>query len=262
MMFRRPPPPPPTYPAPMSEAEVLLEHANVMRKLASDMASQHLTLMLVGDGSPMNNLVRDTVGANRRSIEDAADHLQRLARESRLRPPGLTLWQFVLRVGLAFAVGITIAPFTLMAVFWRSTRSRHVGPSRRSWLGSFRRSARLHRPGSLLRRVPTTRGRTAMGLADRDYMKPASRPTGRVTRLDGSTLDGLQWSRRDHRFVSSPPKTIVRTIMRRAAWSALAIGVFTFAWAIGGSEWAGKGPVFGPPASFPATKGASSNVAR
>jgi hypothetical protein len=74
--------------------------------------------MLVGDGSPMNNLVRDTVGANRRSIEDAADHLQRLARESRLRPPGLTLWQFVLRVGLAFAVGITIAPFTLMAVFW------------------------------------------------------------------------------------------------------------------------------------------------
>jgi hypothetical protein len=29
-----------------------------------------------------------------------------------------------------------------------------------------------------------------------------------------------------------------------------------------GSEWAGKGPVFEPPASFPATKGASSNVAR
>ena len=42
MMFHRPPLPPPTYPAPMSEAEVLLEHANVMRKLAPDMASQHL----------------------------------------------------------------------------------------------------------------------------------------------------------------------------------------------------------------------------
>lgn len=118
MMFRRPPPPPSTYPAPMSEAEVLLEHANVMRKLASDMVSQHLTLMLVGDGSSMNNLVRDTVGANRRSIEDAADHFQRLARESRLRPPPLTLWQFVLRLGLSLAVGITIAPFTLMALFW------------------------------------------------------------------------------------------------------------------------------------------------
>ncbi|WP_267381398.1 MULTISPECIES: hypothetical protein [unclassified Sphingomonas] len=102
----------------MSEAEILLEHANVVRKLASDMASQHLTLMLVGDGSPMNNLVRDTVGANRRSMEEAADHLQRLARESRLRPPRLTLWQFVLRLGLSFAVGITIAPFTLMALFW------------------------------------------------------------------------------------------------------------------------------------------------
>lgn len=119
MIFRRPDPTPSEYPAPMSEAEVLLEHANIIRRLASDMASQHLTLMLVGDGSPTNNLVRDTVGANRRSMEDAADHLQRLARESRLRPPpGLTLWQFVLRLGLSFAVGITIAPFMLMAVFW------------------------------------------------------------------------------------------------------------------------------------------------
>ena len=119
MIFRRPDPKPSECPAPMSEAEVLLEHANIMRKLASDMASKHLTLMLGGDGSPTNNLVRDTVGANRRSMEDAADHLQRLARESRLRPPsGLTLWQFVLRLGLSFAVGITIAPFMLMAVFW------------------------------------------------------------------------------------------------------------------------------------------------
>lgn len=118
MIFRRPVAAPPDTPAPMTEVEVLLEHANIMRKLAADMASQHLTLMLVGDGSPMNNLVRDTVGANRRSMEEAADHLQRLARESRLRPPGLTLWQFVLRLGLAFAVGITIAPFTLMALFW------------------------------------------------------------------------------------------------------------------------------------------------
>ncbi len=97
---------------------MLLEHANIMRKLASDMASQHLTLMLVGDGSPTNNLVRDTVGANRRSMEEAADHLQRLAGEARLRPPGLTLWQFVLRLGLSFAGGFTLAPFMLMAVFW------------------------------------------------------------------------------------------------------------------------------------------------
>ena len=100
MIFRRPAPAPSETPAPMTEAEVLPEHANIMRKLAADMASQHLTLMLVGDGSPMNNLVRDTVGANRRSMEEAADHLQRLAGESRLRPPGLTLWQFVLRLGL------------------------------------------------------------------------------------------------------------------------------------------------------------------
>jgi hypothetical protein len=106
-----------------------------------------------------------------------------------------------------------------------------------------------------------------MGLADRDYMKPPSRPTGRVTRLDGSTVDGLRWSRRDQGFVSVPPAAAnVRKIVRRAAWAALAIGLFTFAWAIGcaivGSEWAGKGPVFEPTASFPATKGASSNVAR
>lgn len=118
MIFRRAAPAPSELPAPMTEAEVLLEHANIMRKLASDMASQHLTLMLVGDGSPTNNLVRDTVGANRRSMEEAADHLQRLAGEARLRPPGLTLRQFVLRVGLSFAVGITLAPFMLMAVFW------------------------------------------------------------------------------------------------------------------------------------------------
>ena len=50
MMFRRRPPPLPANPAPMSEAEVLLEHTNGLRKLASDMASQHLTLMLVGSG--------------------------------------------------------------------------------------------------------------------------------------------------------------------------------------------------------------------
>jgi hypothetical protein len=118
MIFRRAAPAPSELPAPMTEAEVLLEHANIMRKLASDMASQHLTLMLVGDGSPTNNLVRDTVGANRRSMEEAADHLQRLAGEARFRPPGLTLWQFVFRVGLSFAVGITLAPFMLMAVFW------------------------------------------------------------------------------------------------------------------------------------------------
>ncbi len=118
MIFRRPAPAPSETPAPTTEAEVLLEHANIMRKLGADMASQHLTLMLVGDGSPMNNLVRDTVGAKRQSMEEAADHLQRLARESRIRPPGLTMWQFVLRLGLAFAVGITIAPFSLMALFW------------------------------------------------------------------------------------------------------------------------------------------------
>jgi hypothetical protein len=105
-----------------------------------------------------------------------------------------------------------------------------------------------------------------MGLADRDYMKTAPRATGRVSRLDGSTVEGLRWDRRDQRFVSSPPKTNVRTIMRQAAWFALAIGVFTFAWAIGcaivGSEWAGKGPVFEPPASSPSTTEATSNVAR
>ena len=105
-----------------------------------------------------------------------------------------------------------------------------------------------------------------MGLADRDYMKPASRPTGRVRRLDGSTVEGLRWDRRDQSFVSSPAKTNTRRIMRRAAWSALAIGAFTFAWAIGcavvGSEWAGKGPVFEPPSSSPSATGASSNVAR
>lgn len=105
-----------------------------------------------------------------------------------------------------------------------------------------------------------------MGLADRDYMKPASRPTGRVRRLDGSTVEGLRWDSRDHWFVSSPAKTNGRTIMRRAAWSALAIGVFTLAWAIGcaivGSEWVGKGPVFEPQASSPSTTGAISNVAR
>ncbi|WP_174298735.1 hypothetical protein [Sphingomonas bacterium] len=116
-MFRKSPPPSSAYPV-QTEAEVLLEYANVIRKLASDMASQHLTLMLVGDGSPINNLVRDTISANRRSMEEAADHLQRLAREYQLRPLGLSLWQFVLRLGLSFAVGITIAPFTLMALFW------------------------------------------------------------------------------------------------------------------------------------------------
>lgn len=118
MIFRRAAPALSELPAPMTEVEVLLEHANIMRKLAADMASQHLTLMLVGDGSPMNNLVWDTVGANRRSMEEVADHLQRLARESRLRPVGFTSWQFVLRIGLSIAVGITIAPFTLMALFW------------------------------------------------------------------------------------------------------------------------------------------------
>lgn len=118
-------------PAPLTESEVLLEHANIMRNLAADMASQHLTLMLVGDGSPMNNLVRDTVGANRRSSEDAAGNLQRLAREQRLQPTGLTLWQFVLRLGLSFALGITIAPFTLMAVFWVIDQVAPVAPRSR-----------------------------------------------------------------------------------------------------------------------------------
>lgn len=105
-----------------------------------------------------------------------------------------------------------------------------------------------------------------MGLADRDYIKPASRPTGKVTRLDGSSVEGLRWNSRNRAFVSSPARITGRTIMRRAAWSALAIGVSTFAWAIGcaivGAEWAGKGPVFEPRASSHSSAGASSNGAR
>ncbi|WP_375383617.1 hypothetical protein [uncultured Sphingomonas sp.] len=38
------------------------------------MDSQHLTPMLVGDGSPLNNLVRNIVGTNRRSMQEAADY--------------------------------------------------------------------------------------------------------------------------------------------------------------------------------------------
>ena len=105
-----------------------------------------------------------------------------------------------------------------------------------------------------------------MGLADRDYMKSNSRPTGKVTRLDGSSVEGLRWNSRDGVFVSSPTRTAGRTIMRRAAWIAFAVGVFTFAWSIGcavvGAEWAGKGPVFEPPASSQPSAGASSNGAR
>lgn len=46
----------------MSKAEALFEHAIIMRELAPDKASHHLTLMFVSDGSPANNFVRDTVG--------------------------------------------------------------------------------------------------------------------------------------------------------------------------------------------------------
>lgn len=174
MMFRRTPTPPPASPAPMSEAELLLEHANIMRKLASDMASQHLTLMLVGDGSPMNNLVRDTVGANRRSMEEAADHLQVLARESRLRPPGLTLWPFVLRLGLSFAVGITIAPFTLMALFWAIDQIAPLSPNEKQ------SAAELHWMEQTERRVaaadanPASSGRISAKI---DLGRPASKPS-------------------------------------------------------------------------------------
>ena len=105
-----------------------------------------------------------------------------------------------------------------------------------------------------------------MGLADRDYMRSTSRPTGKATRLDGSSVEGLRRNSRDGVFVRLPTRIAGRTIIRRAAWIALAMGVFTFAWAIGcaivGAEWAGRGPVFEPPASSRSSAGGSSNVAR
>lgn len=104
-----------------------------------------------------------------------------------------------------------------------------------------------------------------MGLADRDYMKPPSRPTGKVTRLDGSSVEGLRGNSRDGVFVSSPARTPGRMIMRRAAWLTPAVGVSPSAWVIGcvvvGSEWAGKESVFEPPASSHSSARASSDGA-
>ncbi|WP_267381399.1 MULTISPECIES: hypothetical protein [unclassified Sphingomonas] len=71
--------------------------------------------------------------------------------------------------------------------------------------------------------------------------------------MDGSTVDGLRWDGRRNEFVTSHRPVTNQRILRRAAWAALALGVFTFIWAIAcaivGAEWAGKGPVFVPPAS-------------
>lgn len=92
-----------------------------------------------------------------------------------------------------------------------------------------------------------------MGLADRDYMKEASRRTAKVRRMDGSTVNGLRWDGRRNEFVTSHKPPTNHWLLRRIAWAALALGVFTFGWAIAcaivEAEWAGKGPVFEPPAS-------------
>lgn len=105
-----------------------------------------------------------------------------------------------------------------------------------------------------------------MGLADRDYMKEASRRTGRVLRLDGSIVDSLRWDVGRDEFVSAPPKAMKGRRARLAAWLALGLGIFTFAWAIGfaivGAEWAGQGPAFEPPSPPQAAAGAPPHVAR
>lgn len=105
-----------------------------------------------------------------------------------------------------------------------------------------------------------------MGLTDRDYVKEASRRTGRVLRLDGSIVDSLRWDVGRDEFVSAPPKAMKGRRARLAAWLALGLGIFTFAWAIGfaivGAEWAGQGPAFEPPSPPQAAAGAPPHVAR
>ena len=84
--------------------------------------------------------------------------------------------------------------------------------------------------------------------------------------MDGSVVDGMRWDVGRDEFVSSPPKVKNRLRVRLAAWLALALGVFTFAWAIAcavvGAEWAGQGPVFEPPSPAHAAAGAPPHVSR
>lgn len=105
-----------------------------------------------------------------------------------------------------------------------------------------------------------------MGLAERDYMNRASRRTGRVRRMDDSIVDGRRWDVGRGEVVSSPPKVLNSRRARRAAWLSLALGIFTFAWAVGcaivGAEWAGQRPVFARASPPHAAAGAPPHVSR
>lgn len=105
-----------------------------------------------------------------------------------------------------------------------------------------------------LRDVARTRdnnGETEMGLADRDYMKPARPTTARVTRLERPIIGRAERDDIPSWFRPAQRRNPVGRALRIAAWSSLGLGAFTAAWALGcaviGAEYTNHGKTFEPP---------------